>query len=81
MNSEVRIKKLDETVINRIAAGEVVQRPCAAIKEMIENSLVKDMLHLPIYSLKDAGSTLISVTVKSGGMQLIQITDNGHGLL
>ncbi len=62
-----RIKLLPDNIANQIAAGEVVQRPASAVKELLENAL-------------DAGATEIRLIVKEGGTQLIQITDNGMGM-
>ncbi len=63
----MRIRYLPDTLINQIAAGEVVERPAAAIKELVENAI-------------DAGSTAIDVDIHAGGKSKIIISDNGHGM-
>lgn len=62
-----RIKALAQDVVNKIAAGEIIVAPVHALKELIENAV-------------DAGSTALEVVVKDGGLKLLQITDNGHGI-
>jgi len=63
-----KIHVLSEAVANKIAAGEVVERPASVVKELLENSL-------------DAGSTRIRIQIEAGGKKLIQITDNGCGMV
>lgn len=61
------IIRLDEEIIGKIAAGEVVENPASAIKELIENSL-------------DAGATCVTVEIRDGGISYLRVTDNGRGI-
>ncbi|MCA0422464.1 MAG: DNA mismatch repair endonuclease MutL [Proteobacteria bacterium] len=61
------VRRLDPILIDRIAAGEVIERPAAAVKELVENAL-------------DAGARRIEVVLEAGGRRLIRVTDDGHGM-
>ena len=62
-----KIAVLDQNTIDKIAAGEVVERPSSVVKELVENAI-------------DAGATAITVEITDGGKKLIRITDNGSGM-
>ena len=65
--NRMAIRRLDPVLIDRIAAGEVVERPASAVKELVENAL-------------DAGARRIEVAIEAGGRKLIRVVDDGAGM-
>ena len=67
MGADAPIMRLSSDLISKIAAGEVVENPASAIKEMVENSL-------------DAGATSVTVEIRDGGIPYFRVSDNGRGI-
>ena len=76
------IRKLDEAVINRIAAGEIIHRPANALKELLENAIDAGSTKIEVIKMENLHLELShhEVTLKDGGLSLLQIQDNGKGI-